>query len=454
MRRALAELAAWLGLPAPERNPEVRGAVVDSRAVSPGDLFVALPGTRTDGHHHLADAAARGAVAALVSRAQSHPLPQLVVPDCAAALQALATAERRRAGYRLVGVTGSIGKTTSKEFLTGLLASRFRVGATRGSRNSQVGLPAELLSQPEGLDWMVAELGMNHAGELDRLGAIARPDALLYTVVAPVHLEFFADLDAIAEAKAELIPHLDHDGVLVLNAVDPRVDAMAGRFAGRVVRYGRPGASALWIERYVSRGLLGAELLLRAADGGEAEVSWDLVGRHQADNLLGAACCATCLGLPLDAVPAAAAALRPAAHRGELIRLSGGITVVDDSYNSSPVAVARLLSLLGETAGRRVAVLGEMYELGDGAEAAHREAGHLAAGACDLLVVVGGQPARTLADAARAAGLAPVQAVATAEEAVAVLERSLQPGDVVLVKGSRGVGLDRTVAALVAGRAG
>ncbi len=453
MRRALAELAGWLALAVPAVSPEVLGASIDSRAVRPGDLFVALPGSHTDGHEHVAEAATRGAVAALVSRPVAHPLPQLVVPDTTTALQALAAAERRRADYRLVGITGSIGKTTTKEFLVGLLQSRYRVGFTRGSRNSQAGLPAELLSQSEDIEWMVAELGMNHAGELDRLGAVARPDALLYTVVAPVHLEFFPDLEAIAEAKAELIPHLDRDGVLVLNAADPRVDALAGRFGGRVVRYGQPGASSLWIERYVSRGLLGAMLVL-CGDGCEVEVSWDLVGRHQADNLLGAACCATSLGLPLDAVPPAAAALRPAAHRGELIRLPGGVTVVDDSYNASPVAVERLLLLLAETAGRRVAVLGEMYELGEATTAAHREAGRLAAGACDLLIAVGGQPTRELVEAARAAGLGEARLAASAEDAATLLEGVLEPGDVVLVKGSRGVGLDRTVAALTAGRAG
>jgi len=452
MRRTLDELAGWLGLTAPAENPEVLGVSIDSRSTRAGDLFVALPGTRTDGHEHVADAAAHGAVAALVSRPLAHHLAQLVVPDTTAALQRLATSERRRADYRLVGITGSIGKTTSKEFLAGLLASRFRVGSTRGSRNSQAGLPAELLSQPDGIEWMVAELGMNHAGELDRLGAIARPDALLYTVVAPVHLEFLPDLEAVAEAKAELIPHLDRDGVLVLNAADRRIDALSGLFPGRVVRYGRPGASALWIERFASHGLLGATVVLRG-EGGEAEVSWDVVGRHQADNLLGAACCATCLGLPLGAVPEAAAALRPAAHRGELVRLEGSITVIDDSYNASPVAVERLLSLLAETAGRRVAVLGEMYELGEATMAAHREAGRLAAGACDLLIAVGGLPAREMVDAARAAGLGEARQAASAEDAAVLLASALEPGDVVLVKGSRGVGLDRTVAALTAGSA-
>jgi len=453
MRRALAELAGWLDVAVPAVSPEVLGVAIDSRTVRPGDLFAALPGARTDGHDHVAEAAARGAVAALVSRPLAHTLPQLVVPDTTVALQALAAAERRHSDYRLVGITGSIGKTTTRGFLVALLQSRYRVGFTRGSRNSQAGLPAELLSQADGIQWMVAELGMNHAGELDRLGAIARPDALLYTVIAPVHLEFFPNLEAIAEAKAELIRHLDRDGVLVLNAADPRVDTLAGRFGGRVVRYGRPGASDLWIERYASRGLLGATIVLRG-ESGQAEVSWDLIGRHQADNLLGAACCATSLGLPLDAVPQAAAGLRPAAHRGELIRLPGGVTVVDDSYNSSPVAVRRLLSMLTETAGRRVAVLGEMYELGEATTAAHREAGRLAAGACDLLIAVGGQPARELAEAARAAGLGDARLAAGAEDAATLLAETLEPGDVVLIKGSRGVGLDRTVAALTSGRAG
>jgi UDP-N-acetylmuramoyl-tripeptide--D-alanyl-D-alanine ligase len=442
MRRTVAELRALLAAPpGPGGEAVVTGVAIDSRAVRPGDLFVALPGERVDGRAFVGDAAARGAAAVLLAAPDDHPLPQVVAADPLAALQRVAGAEREIASFRLVGITGSVAKTTTKAYLAALLATRFRVGATAGSRNSQAGFPVELCNQPAGLDWMVAELGMNHAGELDRLGAVARPDALLYTVIAPAHLEFFADLEAIAAAKAELIPHLATDGVLVLNGADPRVARLAERFAGRIVRYGVPLASDLWLENWDAQGLLGAAFTLRGP-GVDLEVEWDVPGQHQARNLLAAAACALALGVDPGGIPAAAASLRPAARRGEVHALPGGVTLIDDSYNASPLAVRQLLELLAVTPGRRVAVLGEMLELGPTTTQLHREVGELAGRSTDLLVAVGGPPARALAEAA--IGIE-VHAVADAGQALALLRGLLHDGDVVLVKGSRGIGLDRVV---------
>ena len=449
MRRSLAELAAWLDARLTgDPTRVVTGVAIDSRAVRAGDLFVALQGANTDGHSFLNEAAARGGAAALVARKLPNALPQLVVADPLAALQRLATRERSQSPYRLAAVTGSIGKTTTKEFLAALLATTFAVGATAGSRNSQAGFPAELCSQPDGIAWMVAELGMSHAGELDRLGAIAQPDALLYTVVAPVHLEFFTSVDAIAEAKAELITHLHPDGVLVLNAMDARVAAFAARFSGRVLRYGTANASNLSITDYCSRGLLGASFTLTGTLG-TTPLSWSIAGRHQADNLLAAATLALALGVPSRAIAPAAAQLRPAHRRGEIHHLEHGVTVVDDSYNSSPEAAARLLALLAETPGRRIAVLGEMLELGTTSPALHREVGAIAARSADVVIAVGTEPAAELARGAVGA----VQHVAPDADAALKLVRELvRAGDVILVKGSRAIGLDRVVDGLCAGR--
>ncbi len=419
----------------------VDGVAIDSREVARGNLFFALHGARADGHDFAEQAATAGAAAAAVSRSLPLDLPQLLVADTLEALGRLAHAERDASPYRLAAVTGSLAKTTTKEFLAALLATTFPVGSTHGNRNSEIGFPVELLNRPEGIAWMVAELGMSHAGELDRLGAIAQPDALLYTVIAPVHLEFFSGIEAIAEAKAELIPHLRRDGVLVLNAADPRVAALASRFAGNTVRYGAPGASDLWIEGYDSRGLLGAAFAL-AGPLGHARIEWTLAGRHQADNLLAAAALALVVGVPPAAIASTAAALRPAPRRGEVLRLARGITVVDDSYNSSPEAAKALLALLASTPGRRVAVLGEMLELGEGAPAFHREVGRRAGTAAQVVVAVGGSPA---AELARAANGADARHVPEAGAALALLRSLLRPGDVVLVKGSRGIGLDRVV---------
>jgi UDP-N-acetylmuramoyl-tripeptide--D-alanyl-D-alanine ligase len=346
----------------------------------------------------------------------------------------------------LVGVTGSVGKTTTKEFLAALLATTFRTGKTAGNRNSEMGLPAELCNQPDDLEWMVAELGMSHAGELDRLGRITVPDALVYTVVAPVHLEFFDSLDGIAEAKAELIPHLRPAGLLVLNGADERVAGFAPRFPGRTILYGSEG-SDLWIEGWQDQGLLGASFTMRGPRL-ELPISWTLAGRHQAENLLAAAAAALALGVPATAIPGATAALRPAPRRGELHRTGAGVTIVDDSYDASPVAMAAVLDLLATTPGRRIAVLGEMLELGDATEELHRGVGARAATAADLVITVGGEPARALGEAA---GAVHRVHAADADEAARWLAPRLASGDVVLVKGSRGIGLEGVVDRLRAG---
>ena len=261
------------------------------------------------------------------------------------------------------------------------------------------------------------------------------------------HLEFFSDVDAIAEAKAELIPHLAPDGLLVLNAADARVAAMADRFAGRKATYGVVEATDLWIGDYRSRGLLGASFELHGP-AGQVAVDWSLAGRHQAENLLAAACCALHLGVAPSAVADAASGLEAAEHRGSVVRLSSGAMLVDDSYNASPLAVRRMLELLAKTPGRRIAVLGEMLELGPTAEALHREIGSAAAAVCEVVLAVGGSLAAALAESARAAGCGRAEYHPNPESVTVSLAALLEAGDVVLIKGSRGIGLDRTVTAL------
>ncbi len=448
MRRPAGDLARLVGARLHgDGAAVVTGAATDSREVRAGDLFVALPGARVDGHDFVADAAARGAAAVLAQREVATALPVLLVGDSLAALQAIAAAERGAAPYRLAGITGSVAKTTTKELLAAILGRSRRVGRTRGNRNSEIGLPVELCNQPDDLDWVVAEMGMSHAGELDTLGRIAVPDALLYTVVAPVHLEFFSGIDAIAAAKAELIPHLAADGVLVLNEADPLVAAMDRLYRGRIVRYGVAGASDVWIERWHGRGLRGSSFAL-AGPGVEIEVDLRIAGRHQAVNLLAAAACALALGASGDDVVGAAAAAGAPPRRGEIHELESGVTVVDDSYNASPTAVAAMLDLLAATPGRRIAVLGEMLELGPAGTELHRLAGLRAAAAADVVVAVGGPGARAMAEGAGDTARLAADAAAAAD----LLSGLLRPGDTVLVKGSRGIGLDRLVDLLLGRR--
>jgi UDP-N-acetylmuramoyl-tripeptide--D-alanyl-D-alanine ligase len=428
----------------------ITGAEVDSRRVQPGDLFVALPGERCDGHQFVEAALAVGSAALVRSEAGLAP-PRgralIRVDDPLRAYWELARSERERRGWTVAVVTGSVGKTTVKDFLAHLVGRQRSTGASTGNRNSTLGLPAELLSQPEEVELFVAEAGMSRPGELDALGRILRPiGVLLYTRIAPVHTEFFDGVDGIARAKGELLPYLDPAGTLVINAADPRQAAYAEATGARVLRYGDGGDAA--IEQLEDRGLLGTSFDL-VVPGGRSHVELRVAGRHQAENLLAAATAANALGLSSEQIADAARDLQAAPHRGRVYRLAGGAVLVDDSYNASPVAVARMLELLAAVEGRRIAVLGEMYELGELSDDAHRAAGTQAARSCELLLAVGGAAARRLADAARAAGLGAVELAGDADEAARVLAARLRPGDVVLVKGSRGVGLDRTVAALL-----
>jgi len=437
-----------------EGNDAVRllGAEVDTRRLEGGDLFVALPGERCDGHEFVG-AALETAAAALVRRDADLASPPseralVRVDDPLSAYHELARHERRERAWRVAAVTGSVAKTTTKNFLAALLAPHFPVGASQGNRNSTLGLPAEILSQDPEIEVFVAEAGMSSPGELATLGEILRPQLLLYTRIAPVHTEFFPALAGIVRAKAELLPWLDDEGTLVVNADDPNQDGYPAETGARVIRYGGRDSEAR-IEDVEDRGLLGCRFRLVLPDG-EAEVEMNLPGQHQAENLLAAAAAASAFGVRAEQVAASAPELMAPEHRGRMIAIGDGISLVDDSYNASPLAVRRLLELLARAPGRRVAVLGEMYELGDFAEAAHRDAGTEAAAACDLLVAVGGADAGLIADGAREAGQSneSIHLVEDADRAAELLRRVLRPGDVVLVKGSRGVGLDRTVAAL------
>lgn len=434
------------------------GADVDSRRVRPGDLFVALRGSRSDGHAFVADALDVASAALVRYDAELDTIPSdralIRVEDPLDAYWKLARSERERRSWRVAAITGSVGKTTTKDMLVALLDPSYAVGSTTGNRNSTLGLPAEVLSQPEEIEVFVAEAGMSRPGELDTIGSLITPQVLVYTRLAPVHTEFFPDFDGIVRAKAELLPHLDPDGVLVINDLDPHQRRFPEATSASVLRYGTSGAD-VWLSDLEDRGLLGTRFRLHLPSG-VVQIELGLAGRHQAENLLAAVTAAVAFGIDGDGVTAVVPTLEPALHRGRIHTLAAGITLVDDSYNASPLAMRRLLELLAMVPGRRVAVLGEMYELGVGAAEAHRRIGEVAAASCDLLIATGGESAEELAEAACAAGLKreAVRHVGDAEAALALLNALLQPDDVVLIKGSRGVGLDRIVDALLGEEAG
>jgi UDP-N-acetylmuramoyl-tripeptide--D-alanyl-D-alanine ligase len=429
------------------------GASLDSRQVEGGELFFALPGERTDGHRYVADALARGAGAAVV-----HQTVKLTAADAAirvddslTALHRLTRVVRERLPRQLVAITGSVGKTTTKELLATMLGSRFRVARNPGNLNNLLGFPIALLGIPEDTEWMVAEMGMSTPGELRRISQLGRPDVAVFTKIRPVHLEFFGSLRAIAEAKAELLEGLRQDGLVVANRDDPEIERIVARHAGDVVWYSVERDADYWVEdvQPIGDGAAGSRFTLATGDLRQ-RVILPLHGRYNVENSLAAAACAHTLGVELEEIAAALEATRPLPMRGVVHGLSGGGAVVDDSYNSNPAALTEaLLSALLLPGSRHWAVLGDMLELGETAVGLHRQAGQEAAEAGYALIVGVGELAREIVAGALARGADGrwYEDAAAAAEAVPEL---LGPQDVVLVKGSRGIGLEQVVRALLA----
>jgi len=434
------------------------GASVDSRRIVPGSLFVALPGERADGHTFVAAALRSGAVGALVARPV--PLPPdtpgflVRVPDPLIALQDLAAWWRRRFAVRVVGITGSTGKTLAKETVADVLSRGFHVLRSEGNLNSESGLPMSLLNLDTSHEVAVLEMSMFTVGEIARLAEIARPEVGVVLAVHPTHLERAGSIDRIADAKSELPAALPADGLAVLNADDPRVAAMREVTAAEVRTFGLGADADVRATEVTSRGVEGTEFVL-TAPWGQRRIRSGTPGRHLVPHALAAAAVAHRFGMPLEEVAVGLAAGSRASHRMAIIDAASGATVVDDTYNASPVSVRGALEFLAETpvaAGRRrLAVLGDMLELGPDEERLHRELGAVAADHLDALLAVGPR-ARWIAEGASGAGLARVLTADDPDQALLVLERELAPGigDLLLVKGSRGVELDRLVEAIAA----
>ncbi len=425
------------------------GGAFDSRILSSGALFFALRDVR-DGHEFVADAIARGARGAVVERVPDGVPGDALLVEVASvprALRRLAEALRDERPIPAVGITGNVGKTTAKQATVATLGARFRVLASASSYNNEIGVPLTFLDLEPTHEAAVIELGFYVPGEIADLCALVRPRVGVITAIPerPVHFERTPSVEAIAAGKAELIEALPPDGLALLNADDPRVRALAARTRARVVLYGEHRDADLRATRVVDEGLDGFRFTVEYR-GASAEARMPMPGTHFLAAALPAIGAAVELGVPLDESALALSAMEPPAHR-MAVRHAMGVTVIDDSYNSSPAAVAAALALLRAQEGRRVAVIGDMRELGALSAAAHEDAGRDAARSADVLVTVG-DLAATIARAARPS-LADVYEAADAAEALVVLRRILRPGDVILVKGSRAIGLDTVVDALV-----
>jgi UDP-N-acetylmuramoyl-tripeptide--D-alanyl-D-alanine ligase len=455
--RAAAPLMTAAEVAAAARARLVRGApttvidafTTDSRRVERGALFIALKGERFDGAAFAAASIAAGAAGVLVPTGTVVPAGDVIAmeaDDTLIALQRLGQYVRRRSGARVVAITGSAGKTSTKEATAELLATTYVVYRNAGNLNNHIGLPLSLLELRRRPDVGVVELGMNHAGEIRRLVELAEPEVRVWTNVGDAHVGHFASVDAIADAKAEILEGATSETRAVVNADDARVMSRVEGFAGITTTFGLGPTADVRAVDVRDDGLSGTQVRL-VTPAGEVDLHVPLPGRAPLLNVLAAAAVALAFEVPLDDIAARAAHLSAAPRRSEVVRLGHGITLIDDSYNSSPAALARALEMLTflREASRRVAVLGEMRELGAFAIELHEGSGRRAAAAgIDRLIAVGGPPARVMAEAAIAAGM-PVEAVSyvsDSAEAAVLVSQMLAPGDVVLVKGSRGTRTD------------
>ena len=426
------------------------GGAYDSRLIERGECFFALRDQR-DGHDFVRDALARGAAAAVVE----HDLPGVPedavlveVPNALGALRATADALRDDRPIPAVAITGSVGKTTTKEATAATLGARYRVLRTQASYNNEIGVPLTFLRQEPTHEVAVIELGFYVPGEIADLSRLVRQRVGIVTTIPeiPVHFARTPSVEAIVNGKAELIEALPEDGVALLNADDPRVRGMAQRTRARVVLYGESPDAEIRATDIRDLGLDGIRFTAHVS-GERADAHLPLPGRHLLTTALAAIGAAVVLGVPLDEAAMGLATLERPAHRMS-VRRAAGLVVIDDSYNSSPAAVHAALAVLRDVTGRRVAVLGDMLELGTLSIGAHEAVGADVAKSADALVAVG-ELAATIAAAAERSGLREVQRAADGGEALVRLRQLLRPGDTVLVKGSRALALDKLADALV-----
>ncbi len=455
---AAATIAAAMSgrLVAGDAERYVTGFSIDSRTLAAGDLFFAIV-ARRDGHDFVQAAAKRRAAGVVVSRPvtidDDGETFVIEAGDTTKALQDLARWVRRESKAQVVAITGSAGKTTTKDTIAEFLGAKFRVVKNTGNLNNHLGLPLSLLELRHGADVAVMELGMSHAGEIRTLIGVAAPEVRVWTNVGEAHIGYFGSTAKIADAKAEILDSAASTTLLIANADDPLVMSRVGAFAGRTVTFGtseRANVRAVDVE---DLGLDGSRARL-VTSAGERNLSVPLLGRGHLMNVLGAAATALEMGVDLDFIISTAARLKPSSKRGAVIKLRREVTVIDDSYNSSPSALQRSLDVVARSWGaRRIAVLGEMLELGELTLPLHQECGRAAAASrLSRLITVGGDAARALGAAAIEAGMTPQSVIhfETSVEAAPAVASLVAPGDVVLVKGSRGTRTDVVVERLTA----
>ena len=452
MNLTLGEISTAVGGQAVENaEVKVRGYSIDSRSIKPGELFLAIRGPRFDGHDYVDEARRKGAAAAVVSVARCggiRNLPCIAVDSTVEALGQLARTVRRRWGRRIIAISGSVGKTTTKEMVATVLGGSFRVLRSVGNMNNAYGLPLCLLRAEPYHDVAVLEMGMSAPGEIRQLASIAEPNEGVITNVSPAHLEFFDSVDDIAAAKAELLEGLVGERRAYLNNDDSRVRSMARRFDGEIVTFGVRSVAAFRVTRIEPLGLEGTAFTLHH---GRRDINFvlPLLGDHNVANAAAAISVAVMHGIEWDDIRRGVEGMVPQRMRGSVIQFREGFALIDDCYNSSPKGLTEMIRTLAKVPGfeRRILVAGEMLELGDAGQKLHAACGKEAAKAgIDLIVGVRGN-AEALIDGAREAGVdeSRLVFVRDAVEAGDYLARTVGTGDLVLLKASRAVGLEQAI---------
>jgi len=457
MELTLGEVAATLGSSSQSSEQRVRGYSIDSRTVTPGQLFFAIRGPRFDGHKFVAQALERGAVGAVVNETYWQESPEglrpslIPVHETTKALQQLGHWVRRQWGGRLIAITGSTGKSTTKEMAAAILGQRYRVLKSQGNLNNHYGLPLTLLGIEPHHEVVVAELAMSGAGEIALLARLAVPQVGVVTNVAPVHLQYFDSVESIGRAKRELVENLPAGATAILNQDDPRVRQFRVGFPGRVVTFGFGEGSDYRAVEIRPDLMQGCHFRLQSPRlGGEYYVL--VPGRHNVQNAVAAIAASSTMEISNEDVRQALETFQPLAQRSEILTLPSGVVVINDCYNSNPLAMENMLETLANWPGarRRLVLAGEMLELGPASPELHRAIGRKCReSGLDWLVAVQGD-AQFLMDGAQGAGMPPERTrfFASADDAADFCRSLLRPGDVVLVKGSRGVHLEKVVESL------
>lgn len=429
---------------------EITGGAADSRLVRAGDLFTAFPGERLDGNRFVADALANGAVAAICQRVPQGDFPDktiVVAPDATRAVGELANAWRRECNPRVVGITGTVGKTTTKDLTAAAVGGAFKTHKSAGNFNSREGLPLALMSLRRDHQVSILELAMDSIGEILYLCEIAEPEIGVVLNVGLTHVEKLGTIEAIQREKLTLARYLPESGTAVLNADDPRVGPAAAELRCNVIRFGASEAATVRQTNVVSHGLLGVSFDAQF-EAETVHVDSPLPGEHTVPAALAAISVCLALGMSLQTAAAAIGASKEPG-RSRIFAGRAGATIIDDCYNSSPASLAGALGMLGGLSGRRIALLGRMAELGEFELSEHRAAGEIAAENADVLVAAG-ESCRTLIEAAREAGLAEAYWFAGKDEAAAFVAQLLSAGDSVLVKASRGEAFETVIPLLSA----